>query len=429
MSTLHERLEALVPGMREELAQLARDHGDRSVGSVKIAHILGGMRGLQALICDTSRVEPEDGLIIRNRPIRTLVDHPPESIFYLLLTGEEPDDTALAEIQMEMDARAGVPDSVWDLLRTFPADAHPMAMLNAGILGMEHLSRFREAYDQGLSKTDAWKPALEDALALLPRVAELAAGLYRIRYGKGDPIPWTPGLDLGANFARMMGIADDEAKFASLMRLYLTLHSDHGGGNVSNFTCLTVGSALSDPYYAVAAGLNGLAGPLHGLANQESLRWLLGVMEEVGGRTPTADEMRKATWATLEKGRVVPGYGHGVLRGIDPRFEALFAWGKENLPEDPVYKTVAVALETIPEVLKEHGKAKNPWPNVDAGSGALLYHHGLTEFQYYTVLFGVSRTMGMASQLVLNRAAMAPITRPKAVERAWIRVAVGPSED
>jgi citrate synthase len=303
-----------------------------------------------------------------------------------------------------------------------PKDSHPMAMLDTAILVMERDSVFRQRYSEGMSKMDYWDPAYEDSMNLLGKLPGIAAGVYRIRYEKGDPIAYDKSLDWGANYAHMLG--NDAPDFHECMRLYLTLHSDHEGGNVSANTCHTVGSALSDPYYAVSAGLNGLAGPLHGLANQECLGWVLQVMDKFGG-APTEQQLRDFAWETLNSGKVIPGYGHAVLRVTDPRFVAFNAFGKKHFPDDPVFKTVDLVFQVVPEVLKEHGKAKNPWPNVDAGSGALLYHYGLKEFPYYTVLFSVSRAMGMLSQLVINRALGTAITRPKSVSTKWIKGQVG----
>jgi citrate synthase len=227
----------------------------------------------------------------------------------------------------------------------------------------------------------------------------------------------------------MLGLPDPTGGFAKLMRLYLNFHADHEGGNVSANTCHTVGSALSDPYYAVSAGLNGLAGPLHGLANQECLGWIMELMEKFGG-VPTEEQMRDFAFETLRSGKVVPGYGHAVLRVTDPRYAGFLAFGKEHLPEDSVFQTVSRVYDVVPKVLKEYsaervkaGKAPiaNPWPNVDAGSGALLHHYGLTEFPYYTVLFSVSRAQGMLAQLILNRAMGTAITRPKSVSTEWIK--------
>jgi citrate synthase len=220
----------------------------------------------------------------------------------------------------------------------------------------------------------------------------------------------------------MLGIKDKTGEFADLMRLYLTLHCDHEGGNVSAHACHVVGSALSDTYYAVSAGLNGLAGPLHGLANQECLKFVLGIKKEYKG-APTDQQLTDFCWKILEKG-VIPGYGHAVLRVTDPRFTAFKAFGSKHCPDDPVFKIVDRLFALVPGILKEHGKAKNPWPNVDAGSGSLLYHYGLKEFDYYTVLFSVSRVLGMGSQLILNRALGASIERPKSVQTDWVRKTV-----
>ena len=204
------------------------------------------------------------------------------------------------------------------------------------------------------------------------------------------------------------------------MQLYLMLHCDHEGGNVSAFASHTVASALSDPYYSVSAGLNGLAGPLHGLANQECLKFVLSVKEKFGG-VPNEEDLKQFCWNRLESGRVIPGYGHAVLRCADPRFSAFIEFGQQNIKQDDVFGIVDLLYKVVPDVLKEHGKAKNPWPNVDAASGSLLYYYGLKEFNFYTVLFSISRTMGMISQMVWERALGIPITRPKSVTTNWIK--------
>lgn len=422
MSALKDKFASQIPGIRDELKAIAKDHADHKISDVTVAQAYGGMRGVKAMICDTSVVDPAKGLIIRGRPILELTDKIPEEIFFLLMTGDLPTESELKNLQDEYKKRAEVPDYVWKVLEAMPKDSHPMCMLDTGILIMEKESKFRKRYTEGMKKTDYWDPALEDSLDLLAKLPGLAAGVYRMRYDKGPRIPYDPNLDWGANYAHMLG--NDNEDFYKAMRLYLTLHCDHEGGNVSANTCHTVGSALSDAYYAVSAGLNGLAGPLHGLANQECLGWILEVVDEFGG-VPTDDQLKDYAWKTLNAGKVIPGYGHAVLRCPDPRFVAFVNFGAEYCKDDAVYQTVKKVFDIIPGVLKEHGKAKNPQPNVDAGSGAILYHFGLTEFPYYTVLFAVSRSMGMCSQLVINRAMGTPITRPKSVSTEWIKKEVG----
>jgi citrate synthase len=435
MKTLQELMSELVPQIRENTRRIVGAHGDKVISEVTVRQAFGGMRGVKGMVCDTSVVDPDQGLIVRGHPLLEIKHLWPEEVFFLLLTGEIPDEEARHALQQEFDRRSQVPDYVWNLLKAMPEDSHPMCMLDTAILVMERESVFRTWYDRGMRKEDYWLPMLGDALNILAKLPVIAAGIYRMRYGKGSVMHWTHGLDYGANFANMLGIPDPTGSFAKLMRLYLNFHADHEGGNVSANTCHTVGSSLSDAYYSVSAGLNGLAGPLHGLANQECLKWVIQVMERFGG-SPTPEQIREFAFETLRGGQVIPGYGHAVLRVVDPRFQGFLDFGKDHCADDPVFKTVSTLFDVVPKVLQEYsdervkaGKAPiaNCWPNVDAGSGALLYHYGMTEFPYYTVLFSVSRAMGMLAQLIINRAIGTAITRPKSVSTAWIEANVGKS--
>ncbi|MEE8478635.1 MAG: citrate (Si)-synthase [Candidatus Neomarinimicrobiota bacterium] len=420
MSTLLETLNKKIPDWRNEAQQLLKEKGDKVVSNVTVAQAYGGMRGVKGLVCDTSAVSPDSGLIIRGRPLLEITDILPEEVFYLLLTGDIPDEGALKDLQTQLSAHAEVPQYVWDVLRAMPKDSHPMVMFDTAILVMEKESAFRKQYDQGIQKQDYWKAILEDAIQLVATLPAIGAGVYRIRFEKGALIDPDKSLDWGANFAHMLGIDDPDGLLKKLMRLYLMLHCDHEGGNVSAFSALTVASSLSDPYYAVSAGLNGLAGPLHGLANQECLKFVLEIEKHFGG-SPSQEELRKFVWDRLNSGRVIPGYGHAVLRCPDPRFTAFINFGRKYIKGDPVFDIVSDLFDVVPDVLKEQGKAKNPWPNVDAASGSLLYHFGMTEFSFYTVLFSISRAMGMVSQMVINRALGFPITRPKSITAEWIK--------
>ncbi|MCK4904528.1 MAG: citrate (Si)-synthase, partial [Candidatus Marinimicrobia bacterium] len=267
MSTLLETLNKKIPDWRNEAQQLLKEKGDKVVSNVTVAQAYGGMRGVKGLVCDTSAVSPDSGLIIRGRPLLEITDILPEEVFYLLLTGDIPDEGALKDLQTQLSTHAEVPQYVWDVLRAMPKDSHPMVMFDTAILVMEKESAFRKQYDQGIQKQDYWKAILEDAIQLVAKLPAVGAGVYRIRFDKGALIDSDKNLDWGANFAHMLGIDDPDGLLKKLMRLYLMLHCDHEGGNVSAFSALTVASSLSDPYYAVSAGLNGLAGPLHGLAN------------------------------------------------------------------------------------------------------------------------------------------------------------------
>lgn len=425
---LKKKLSELVPKWRDEGRGLSKEHGKSKFDEVAIGQVLGGMRGLKCLPCETSYLDPMEGIRFRGYTIpeaRAKLPKPspkdeayPSGLWYLLLTGEIPDEAAVKELEDELRKRAEVPKYIFDMLDGMPKDTHPMTQLSLGVLALQKESAFAKNYSEGMKKEEYWSPMFEDSLTLLARMPVVSAYIYRRSYKDGKIIPPDPNLDWGANFAHMMGI--DNPDYYNLMRLYLILHSDHESGNVSAHTCFLVGSALSDIFYSVSAAMDGLAGPLHGLANQECLKWVMEVMKNFDG-VPTNEQMEKYAWDTLNSGKVIPGFGHAVLRNVDPRYAAQREFALKHLPDDPVFKTVSAAYDVIPDVLRKQGKAKNPWPNVDAHSGCLQYHYGIKEVDFYTVLFGVSRTMGISAQSIWARAVGLPIERPKSVTISMIK--------
>ena len=418
MGALHDAFAAQVAALRAERAAVLKQHGDRVISEVTVAQAFGGMRDVRALVCDTSVVDPDRGLIIRGIPVLDLLDRTPEDVFFLLLIGRLPSPEESRAVRDEIASQPRVPESVWHALETLPRDSHPMSMLSAALLAMDHESVFARRYEEGIPRDDYWRATLEDALRLLGSLPTLAAGIYHIRYGKGSRLAHDPAFDWAENFGHMLGVRDP--LFAHAMRRAAILQCDHEGGNVCAFTCHVVGSVLSNPYLAVSAGFNGLAGPLHGRSSQESTQWVLGAIERFRG-VPSETAIDEYTWETLNAGRVVPGHGHAVLRGQDPRFTAMLAFGREHFKDDVVFATVARMAEVVPDALKTHGKAKNPYPNVDFGMGAVWHHFGITDLPYYTVPFAISLAMGMLAQLVINRAVGSPIVRPRSVTTEWIR--------
>lgn len=417
---LRDKLEEIIPGLRKEAAEVFALGPNEVIGEVTTEQVFGGMRGIKSMICDTSEVGLDTGLIIRGIPILDLVDKLPEEIFYLLLTGELPDKKALEDLQWEIRRRNDVPFYVWNTINALPMETHPMVMLNSAVLVMENESFFRRRYEEGMPKDRLWEPMLWDALSLIARIPIIAAYIYRRKFNKGPRINPDNTLDWAANYARLLGVEDPDGSFADLMRLYMVLHSDHEGGNVSALTTQTINSALSDIYFSVSGGLNGLAGPLHGLANQECLRFIIKLRDDIG-HTPSDAEVKEYCINLLNNKKVISGYGHAVLRVTDPRFTAFVNFGNKHLPDDEIFGIVKQLFNIVPKILMEGGKAKDPWPNVDASSGALLHYYGLTEYDYYTVLFSVSRILGLSAQLILNRALNRPIIRPKSVTTEWMK--------
>jgi citrate synthase len=424
MKLFMAKMEEIASALRADRKQMAKLHEETKIGEITAGQVLGGMRGMPALICDTSTVNPDEGLRIRNIPILELTTMQPEDIFFLLCTGVFPNASERQELHEMFNSYSSVPYYVWNVLEAMPADSHPMVMFSTAILVMERESAFRKAYDAGVGKDKHWVGMLEDSIRLISRATTIAAGIYRMKFNKGERIPPRKDLDWGSNFAYMMGIADPTGKFAELIRMYLVLHSDHEGGNVSSMTANTVSSALSDVFYSMSAGLNGLAGPLHGLANQECLGYVLELHGKFDG-VPTDAQLEEDLWETLNGGNVIPGYGHAVLRVTDPRFTAFYNFGKQNCTGDPIFEIVDKLFQIAPQVLTKQGKAKNVWPNVDAASGSILYHYGVREFEFYTVMFGVSRTMGICAQLLSARAAGNPLVRPKSLPMTALKKMVG----
>lgn len=432
MSKLKEKLFSKIEEWRPRTERLVKEYGDVKVGEVTISQVIGGMRGVKCLTTDISYLDPLEGIRFRGFTIPEVLEKLPkvpngempyvEGFFYLLLTGEVPSKEDVEDVAEEFRKRQHVPQYIFDLLRTLPRDTHPMTMFSSAITAMQRESVFVKQYEKGINKHDYWDPTYEDALNLLAKLPQIASYIYRMKY-RGDTII-TPdtSLDLGGNFAHMMGIAKP---YDDVSRLYFILHSDHESGNVSAHTGHLVASALSDIYYSISAMLNGLAGPLHGLANQEVLRWIQGVSDHMGGKIPTEDEMKQFVWDTLNSGQVVPGFGHAVLRKTDPRYQAQRDFSLKHLPNDPLFKYVDVLYKVVPPILVEQGKAKNPWPNVDAQSGVIQWHYGVTEYDFYTVLFGVGRALGVTANIIWDRALGYPIERPKSLTTAMLEEIAG----
>lgn len=376
----------------------------------------------QAMLWETSLLDPEEGIRFRGLSIPELQaqlpaakeggEPIPEGLLWLLLTGDVPTQAQAEAVSDELRSRAALPEHVRTLLAGLPKGTHPMTQLAQAVLGLQLDSKFSAAYNAGIHKTKYWEPILEDSLDLIAKLPEIAAIIYRNTYHGGDLIASDTSLDWAANLSHMMGFDDPGA--LELMRLYQTIHADHEGGNVSAHTTHLVGSALSDPYLSFAAGMTGLAGPLHGLANQEVLRWIRGVQGEIG-ESPSKDQLRDFVWATLKGGKVVPGFGHAVLRKTDPRYTCQREFAIKHLPDYPMFQLVSDLYEVVPDILTQTGKVKNPWPNVDAHSGVLLQYYGISEENFYTVLFGVSRSIGVLSQGIWSRALGLPIERPKSL--------------
>lgn len=433
MGVIKDAFKVKAETLAAEIKTLIAEHGDKKIGEITLAQVYQGMRGMIGLVTETSLLDANDGIRFRGFSIPELreklpraeggIEPLPEGLFHLMLLGEIPTKDEVDHLSATWARRSHVPNYVFDVIEALPVSTHPMTQFSVAILALQKESLFAKAYSEGISKKDYWDYIYEDSMNLIARLPRVAAYIYRRKYKGGDHIQPNGMLDWAGNFAHMMGY--DDKRFYALLRLYMTIHADHEGGNVSAHATHLVGSALSDPYLALSAGINGLAGPLHGLANQEVIRWIEEMQQELGTELPSKEQISQYIKDTLAAGKVVPGYGHAVLRQTDPRFTAQMEFGKKHCPDSALVQCVWNVYEVAPDILGATGKIKNPWPNVDAHSGALLKYFGLVEEDFYTVLFGVSRSLGVLASLCWDRALGFPIERPKSITTEYAKELVG----
>ncbi len=419
--TLHEK----ILDWRPRTERLLKEYGDVVVDTITIGQIIGGMRGIKSLVSDISYLDPDEGIRYRGYTLPEVFEKLPkaknsemplvEGLFYLLLTGDMPTEEQAAEVADEFNKRRILPRYIYEVIDGMPCCSHPMTIFSTAILTLHRESFFTKKYHAGLNKLDYWDSTYEDSLNLLAKLPEIATYTYAKLYRDGKRIQSNPNMDFGGNFAHMMGIGKP---YDDVARMHFIVHADHEAGNVSAHAGHLVASSLSDVYLSISAMVNGLAGPLHGLANQEVLRWLHDLMEKMNDQVPTEDELKQFVWNTLNSGMVIPGFGHAVLRKTDPRYSLQREFSLKNLSEDPLFKVVDMLYKIVPPILLEQGKAKNPWPNVDAQSGVIQWHYGVKEYDFYTVLFGIGRSIGICANIIWDRALAYPLERPKSLTTA-----------
>ncbi len=428
MDPLKKKFAEKSSALKTQIKALLKEKGNTIVDEVKLAQVFGGMRGVKSMVWETSQLDANEGIRFRGYSIPELRDKLPkvaggkeplpEGLFWLMLVGEIPTEEEVKWVTDQWINRSIVPEHTFKVLDSFPVDTHPMTQFSAAIISMQTASCFTRRYSEGMHKSEYWDATYEDTMNLIARLPRIAAYIYRRTYHNGKHIAPDISLDWGGNFAHMLGIEGED--FKSFMRLYLTIHADHEGGNASAHATHLVGSTLSDAYFAFAGGMNALAGPLHGLANQEVIKWIFKMLDTLGTRRPTKEQIIDYVNSTLAAGQVIPGYGHAVLRQPDPRFVEQKRFAKEYIQDSDVVNVVWKCFEVIPPILQGLGKVKNPWPNVDAHSGAILVNYGMSEYSFYTVLFGVSRALGVLSALCWSRAMGFPLERPKSVTTEWV---------
>jgi len=367
-------------------------------------HLETGMRGYPVGYCVTSSVDPQKGLFYMGKPLSEIAHWSPEQVIFLLYHGNEGADQEVQSFSEEIGSRSTLKQETIDAIKRLPREGHPMKLFSCALLiaGM-------------FEGTDDYK---EDCLNVIAKMPEIVATLINHHAGWGGTNPSKPQLGYMENFAQMLNVPNAEIDdLIRVMRLFNVLHYDHGGGNLSAFTGKGVSSGLADMYASLAAAMDALSGPRHGKANQDCLQFVQDVLREVGPKA-TAKQVEELIRKRLENKQLVYGFGHAVLRVEDPRATVLYGVAEEHYPDNPLV-TIASLLRVVgSKVLSENPKISNPFPNVDAVSGTVLSAAGFPYPEYFTVLFGLSRCVGISRQIVYERCEAregkgTPIVRPK----------------
>lgn len=363
-----------------KIQEFVHKHGNKVIDKITVDQVYGGMRNVKLLVTETSQLDPEESIFIRGHSIENCCkllpkaqdgNQPlPEGMFYLLLTGDFPTEDQIKVISKCWANYADLPTHVVSMINNFPSHLSPMSQFSAAITACNTESLFLKAYANGAPKSTYWEYAYEDTMRIIAKLPTIASLIYRNLYNNDSSIC---AIDLNAdwsqNLTSMLGYKNRD--FTELMRLLLTIHSDHEGGNVISNTVHLVNSTLSDPYLAFSAGVNGLAGPLHGSANEKVLIFINKIIEELGSNV-SDQKLEMFLREYLKSGHLIPGFGHAVLRKTDKRYLIQREFALEHLPDYPIFKLVSQLYKIVPVILLETGKVKNPWPNVDAHSGVLL---------------------------------------------------------
>lgn len=367
-------------------------------------HLETGMRGYPVGYCVTSSVDPKKGLFYMGKPLSDMAKSSPEEVIYLIYHGKEGAEEEIKVFGKELEKRAKLNSKTIEAIRRLPREGHPTKLFSCALLiaGMfEGTGDYRE-----------------DCLGIIAKMPEIVATLINHHAGWEAMKPSKPHIGYMENFAQMLNVPNAQLDdLIRVFRLFNVLHYDHGGGNLSAFTGKAVASGLADMYASLAAAMDALSGPRHGKANQDCLQFVRDVLDELG-KDATAKQVEELIRKKLDNNELIYGFGHAVLRVEDPRATILYATASEHYPDDPLVEIALLLRDMGTKVLSENPKVSDPYPNVDAISGTLLSAAGFPYPEYFTVLFGLSRCVGIARQIVYERTEArdgkgTPIIRPK----------------
>lgn len=360
-----------------------------------------GLRGVPVGYCNTSFVDPQEGLHYKGYPISELAYKEPEEVIYLLLHGSLPSDHQLKAFRQNLSSKMNLNSKIHENIKNFPPNLDPMDKLLMGIMSAS-------AY----CKTGDW---YEDAISLIAVIPEIVASIYCQSEGILFRLP-EKNLDYMENFIHMLG-KEKKEETVFFMKAFNILHMDHGGGNLSTFVGKAIASGHADIFQSICGSMAALAGPLHGKANRECFHFIKKTAEEIEN-IDDEEQVYQYVKGLFEKGKKVYGFGHAVLRVEDPRATIQYKIGEKYAMKDEYFRLAKQLRTAGTRYLSQIEKISNPYPNVDAVSGTLLNFFDIMDERYYTSLFAMSRCIGVAIQIVYERTEAkngkgTPIIRPK----------------
>jgi citrate synthase len=337
-----------------------------------------GLAGVIAGETEICSVDPNAGLMYRGYDIHEMASQASfEEVAYLLLNGELPNARQLAQLTRQIAGERTLPDTVVEMLRLLPRSTHPMDMLRTGVSMLG-------SFDKELND-NSHAANLRKAVRLIARVSTLVTDGWRISQGE-EPLPERPDLPQAGNFFYKLNSNVPQDWQIRMLDTIFILYADHEF-NASTFAARVTASTLADMYAAVTSACATLKGPLHGGANEESMKML----EEI--KTPDrAEAWLKKKLAAKEK---IMGFGHRVYKKGDSRVPVMREIGRD-LGERTGKEQWIPICEKLEEVME---REKHLYANVDLYAAPVFWMLGFPP-ELNTPLFAASRVAGWCAHVV-----------------------------